>query len=75
MAAVQETRTGRQVLVVTGDDKVEERPITAGTQVGQGWAVESGIKAGETIIVDGLQKVRPGMTVSPLRAAKPASKP
>lgn len=68
VAAVQETRQGKQVLVVTGDNKVEERPITANTQVGQNWAVESGVKAGETIIVDGLQKVRPGAVVNPVRA-------
>lgn len=75
MAAVLATSKGKQVLVVAGDDKVEARPITATTQVGQGWAVESGLKAGETIIVDGLQKVRPGMTVAPIRAAQPAGKP
>lgn len=75
MSAVQETRTGKQVLVVTAEDKIEERPITATTQVGQSWAVESGLKAGETIVLDGFQKVRPGMTVAPVRAAKTARKP
>lgn len=68
VAAVQETRQGKQVLVVTADNKVEERRIQATTQVGQNWAVESGVQAGDTIIVDGLQKVRPGAVVNPVRA-------
>src|SRR5262249_42561149 len=48
-SAVQETRGGKQVLVVGPDNKVEERTITATTQINHDWAVESGLKAGETI--------------------------
>jgi membrane fusion protein, multidrug efflux system len=74
VAAVQETRNGKQVLVVTADNKIEERPITATTQVAQNWAVESGLKPGETIVVEGFQKVRPGAVVNPVQA-KPGSAP
>ena len=51
--------------VVGSDNKVEQRPIQPGQRVGEMWVVESGLKGGETIIVDGLQKARPGMVVAP----------
>jgi membrane fusion protein (multidrug efflux system) len=60
---VLEDREGLYVLVVDGGGKVQRRGITRGAPVGTGWAVESGIKDGETIIVHGLQKVRSGQTV------------
>lgn len=63
MQAVQENREGRFVLVVGADNRVEQRPIKATQQVGQSWAVEDGLKAGESVIVEGLQKVRPGAQV------------
>jgi membrane fusion protein (multidrug efflux system) len=69
IAAVQETREGKSVLVVGADNRVEVRPIKASTQVGQNWAVEGGLNPGETIIVEGLQKVRPGAVVRPLPQA------
>jgi membrane fusion protein (multidrug efflux system) len=51
---------------VTPDNKVEVRPVKADTAVGDKWIVSSGLKAGERVIVDGLQKVQPGMTVNPV---------
>jgi membrane fusion protein (multidrug efflux system) len=75
VSAVQETRRGKQVLVVGADNKVEVRPITATTQVDQQWAVESGLKAGETIIIDGFQKVRPGAVVTPVMAQSGGRRP
>ena len=65
-AAVQEDQTGRYVLTVDKDNKVEVRQITTGDQVGINWVVSSGLEAGERVIVQGLQKVRPGMTVDVL---------
>jgi membrane fusion protein (multidrug efflux system) len=62
-SAVLEDRQGLYVLVVDGDGKVQRRGITRGAPVDTGWAVESGLKPGETIIVHGLQKVQPGQTV------------
>lgn len=61
--AVQENRQGRFVLVVGSDGRVEQRPIKATQQVGQYFAVEDGLRAGESVIVEGLQKVRPGAQV------------
>lgn len=62
-SAVLEDRTGLYVLVVDAGDVVRRRGITRGAAVETGWAVESGLKAGEIIIVHGLQKVRPGQKV------------
>jgi membrane fusion protein (multidrug efflux system) len=50
-------------LVVTADNKVEQRNITASRTVGDSWLVESGISDGDRVIVEGVQKVRPGQVV------------
>jgi membrane fusion protein (multidrug efflux system) len=62
-SAVQEDREGRYVFVVDGDNKVQQRRITTGAVSGVNWAVEAGLMAGETVIVQGVQKVRPGQVV------------
>src|SRR5439155_4964808 len=51
------------VLVVDADNKVQSRLVQAETAVGDKWVVSSGVKAGDRVIVEGLQKVRPGATV------------
>lgn len=55
--------------VVGADNKVEQRSIQPGQRVGELWVVDSGLKAGETVIVDGLQKARPGSLVTPTPVA------
>jgi len=57
-----------QVAVVGADNKVEFKSVTLGPRTGSDWIVEKGLEAGEKIVVEGLQKIRNGMTV----AAKPA---
>ncbi len=52
------------VLVVTPDNKVEARSIQATDAVGDRWVVDSGLSAGERVIVEGHLKVRPGATVT-----------
>ena len=64
--AVQEDRQGHYVLVVNQADQVEIRRIRVGEQVDDVWAVEDGLAEGEQVIVQGLQKVRPDMTVNPV---------
>ena len=64
-AAVQENQSGRFVLVVTPENQVESRQITTGRRIGPMWVASEGLKAGEKIIVEGLQKVRPGVAVAP----------
>ncbi|RJX29405.1 MAG: efflux RND transporter periplasmic adaptor subunit [Desulfarculus sp.] len=67
-SAVLEDRQGLYVLVVDKDNRVQRRRITRGALLGTGWAVESGLKAGEEIIVHGLQKASPGQVVRPVPA-------
>ncbi len=62
-SAVQEDREGRYVFIVDVDNRVQQRRIETGVAVGTNWAVESGLMTGETIIVQGVQKVRPGQIV------------
>lgn len=62
-AAVQEDRQGRYVLIVDSKNMVIERRITTGPTVGINWAVKSGLSAGDMVIVQGVQKVQPGLTV------------
>jgi membrane fusion protein, multidrug efflux system len=68
-AAIQRSRDGVEVYVVDGDDRVQVRTVELGTTVGAGYAVKSGLAAGELVIVSGLQKVEPGMTVKPTGAS------
>jgi len=65
--AVFDLQGTRQLAVVGGDQKVSIRPVTLGETVGHDWIVNEGVKPGEFVIVEGVQKVRPGMQV----AAKP----
>jgi len=63
------------VMVVTPDNKVEIRPVTVSSAIDNKWIVTSGLKAGERVILEGLQKVQPGMVVQPVpynAAADPA---
>lgn len=64
-AAIQRDQSGAFVLAVGQGDKVEVRRVTMGT-VDAGWvAVPSGIAAGDRVIVQGVQRVRPGQVVAP----------
>ena len=64
--AVQTEQNGSYVLVVGPDDKVRQQPVTLGAQVGQDDIVTKGLAAGEQVIIEGVQKVRPGETVKPV---------
>jgi membrane fusion protein (multidrug efflux system) len=63
-SAVQLDQAGRYVLVVDAAKKVEQRRITAGPEQGRNIAVTDGLKEGELVIVEGIQKVRPGQVVT-----------
>ncbi|HEX8109284.1 MAG TPA: HlyD family secretion protein, partial [Kofleriaceae bacterium] len=67
-------------LVVGAGDKVEPRTLVADRAIGDRWLVTSGLSAGDRLVVEGLNKVRPGMLVHPVevaaaKAAAPAGKP
>jgi len=54
------------VMAVGADEKVELRVIQLGTAIGNKWIVTEGLNAGDRVIVEGLQKVQPGMVVKPV---------
>ena len=54
-----------QVAIVDGANKVSIRAVNLGETVGHDWIVRDGVKPGERVLVEGLQKVRPGMQVNP----------
>jgi len=64
-AAVSELQGVYQVGVVSPDNKVTIKLVKLGPQSGDMWVVESGLQAGENVVVDGLQRVKNGMTVAP----------
>ena len=64
--AVNRDLTGRaNVLVVNADDVVEKRPVELARALGSRWLLDSGLVAGERLVVDGFQRVKPGDKVSP----------
>jgi membrane fusion protein, multidrug efflux system len=63
--AVSEIQSTKVVYVVGSDNKVALRSVTLGDRVGQDYIITDGVKAGERIIVEGIQKARPGTTVTP----------
>ena len=60
------------VWVVGADGKVGPRPVEIGQAVADSWLVTSGVQAGDQVVVEGLQKIRPGAEVRPV-AAKTAA--
>ncbi len=61
------------VLVVGADNKVEQRKISANRAVGTNWLVESGLSAGERVVLEGAQKIKVGDTVQAQPVAVAAS--
>ena len=74
-AAVAESQGSTTVYVVKPDQTVEARPVTMGPRVGGLWLVEAGVRAGERVVVKGLQQIRPGVKVEPTEEAPPAEVP
>ena len=61
--AVSELQGSYQVAVVGSDNKVSIRPVKVGDRVESSWVIESGVKPGELVVVEGLQKIRDGSAV------------
>jgi RND family efflux transporter MFP subunit len=68
LRAVQELQSSMFVYVVNADNQVEQREITVGDRHKDSYVVKTGLKAGERVIVDGLARVKVGMTVVPEEA-------
>ena len=66
--AVQEIQGTKTVLVVGADNMVALRTIKPGESVGSLLVVQDGLKPGERVVVDGIQKARPGTKVNPTSA-------
>jgi membrane fusion protein (multidrug efflux system) len=64
--AVTRSGQGDSVMVVGPDGKVAPRPVKIGSEQDGQWVVLEGLKAGEMVMVDGFQKLRPGATVKPV---------
>ena len=69
--AVSELQGTYQVAVVGADNKASIRPVELGARVGSMWIVEKGLAAGDSIVAEGVQKVRDGAPVTPV-AVDPA---
>ncbi|MBO4490881.1 MAG: efflux RND transporter periplasmic adaptor subunit [Lentisphaeria bacterium] len=82
ISAIMQSKQGQFVYVLDGENKAQYRPVTTGEIVGSRQIILSGLKEGETVIVDGTHKVMPGQVVNPVfvkapgeSAAKPAAAP
>jgi len=63
--SVVETQGSYSVVVVGADNKASIRPVRTGERVGQMWVITEGVKPGEQVIAEGMQKAREGVTVRP----------
>jgi len=63
--AIVQVQNLRSVFTVEAGDKIAVRPVTTGQRVGENWIIESGLKPGDQVVVEGLMRVRPGMIVKP----------
>lgn len=64
--AVQTTTQGQLVMVVDTDSKVAPRPVKTGDMAGGDFVITDGLQPGDKVIVNGLQKIRPGAPVKPV---------
>jgi membrane fusion protein (multidrug efflux system) len=71
--SVTETLGKYFVTVIGAGNKAEMRPVTLGSRIGALWLVKSGLEGGERIVVEGIQKARSGMTVTPVPVDMPAA--
>jgi RND family efflux transporter MFP subunit len=63
--AVTELQGGYQVAVVDDQNKVTIRAVKVGDRFASQWVIEEGLKRGERVVAEGVQKIRPGMPVNP----------
>lgn len=73
--AVLQGDLGRYVWVVGADGKAAQRPVQVGSWVGQDWIINSGLNVGDTVILDNLMKLKPGVAVvaQAVQSTDPAS--
>ncbi len=66
--AVQQDQAGRMVLTLDENNVVQITRVTMGERVDTDWIVQGGLELGQTVIIDGIQKARPGTAVEPVTA-------
>ena len=74
-AAIGTDQDRKFVLVLKGDNTVEYRPVTLGRVVDGLRAVDSGLKPGERVVINGMMRVRPGMKVAATNTSMVAESP
>ncbi len=72
--AVTEMQGKYLVAVITPDNKADLRPVTVGERFGSDWIIESGLKVGDKVVVEGIQKARPGALLDPKPFVKESEK-
>jgi membrane fusion protein, multidrug efflux system len=65
--AVNEQQTSYELAIIGPDNRAEIRSVKVGERIGSLWVVEDGLKAGERVVVEGLQKVRDNEAVKPTK--------
>ena len=70
--SVTELQGAYQIAVVDPDNKIDVRTVKTGERVGNLWIIDQGLKAGERVVAEGVQKVRTGMQVRPKPYAQSA---
>ncbi len=73
VAAVQTDKTGKFVLVVDPSNKVRQQKVALGSQIGENYIVKQGVSDHQNVVVEGVQKVKPGQTVNPSKGAPPSA--
>jgi len=63
--AVSELQGGYQVAAIDSENKVSVRSVKVGERVGGNWIITEGLKRGDRVVAEGVQKVRPGIQVNP----------
>lgn len=70
-AVARDAKGKTSVFVLDAQSKVEVRPVRVSSAMGDSWLVEEGLAAGDRVVVEGLQKIKPGMSVRVASDATP----
>ena len=62
--AIQELQGKHYVWIVDADRKAQQRDVEMGPRIGRGWLVQQGLKGGDVVVVDGVQRLKPGAPVN-----------
>jgi membrane fusion protein (multidrug efflux system) len=71
--AIQELQGKNYVWIVDADGKAQQRDVRMGLRTGDDWQVEQGLKGGDVVVVDGVQRLKPGASVKATPLAPPAA--